>query len=580
MTQKPPFKAFQLIQGNPNSSDSEQQRAGVPFELANLIEDVRLRWLDQIQPVVTTKHQQTLLENPEWVFELLWDTVRHYEHETPSKPYQIRLFLLGHTLFCMGVNLEHQPGWVHELSASIQREIAQHILTPDYPHGLHVDIVDVVLRSQLPIDSELKAANIKVSHQAQLGMSQEDPIPLGTIIRDLENKGFGNPFTVAKMLMKQMVGLDLERQIDLVSFMAADDHPVVLDTLGMMLLHPETRIRRLTPELLRDLISLKRMSSATLRRMIVIRNWLPQREKVVLDRLIREAKRALVTCEPLQPCEVAASFASCPDGRGEMAIWTKICRNGSWFGCRIILSMSEGIVSVDTRPLKDPGDMDEELAMIRRNMVLLPIAPTFFEMAVEHALAVGLAKGQLPKHTFLQVTEWMGWSAVAPNRIDSEEALAHLLAALPEGYRRPRQIQRILNVSSCKRFETITKGWYLQGEAVQKSLLSMMGGPSRWEKDPNAVLAMICRDLLEPKRAMWVERLVWVALWLKHAGPRGRVMWKHMTIIADTLARGAAVAEIPLFVGVAQRTLISLHAQARQLAAKGRPVVAKMALGE
>ena len=570
---------FRLVDDHHFVPSPKNEEDGLPDELLGILAEVGERWAAKSAPLVTQNHQRKIQEHPEWVFLLLWETVNHYNKSDDQTGYYMRLYLFGEILFSLRCELEHGRPWSKDLVDRIQQEIARYVLVPEYHRAMHTDFIQILQRSGLPIIEELKEANLKVSAFDNRFGSDVTAFPTGSFMKGLRRSGDGDVFNSARFLTQQMAMQPMETQIEILSFLAADEDPGTLEVLTLMLLHPETRIRRLTAELLRDLVDLKRMSGQMFKRLILLRNWLPYAEQVVLDRLIRQARIAQIGCAPLPQGKLLNCFASALDGSGEQAIWLSLESEGEWLGCRLIVSQDQGLIEVDTRAFSHPEALRKELAMVAEGVVLFAVDPAFLDTAMAHYMAVGLKSGALPPRETLQLAEWLGRSEWAPQTISEGRMLEAILAVADKRYLEPRNQRRILKVSANARLRQFTEGWFLQGEDVEICLLRHLGGPGRWAANEGRALHLICSELLEPERESWLNRVAWTALWLRAASYSESDLWQYFAVIAACLKSGKPVHEIPLLQCVAERTLLTINAQIRQYAARGKAMVVGMCPG-
>lgn len=65
------------------------------------------------------------------------------------------------------------------------------------------------------------------------------------------------------------------------------------------------------------------------------------------------------------------------------------------------------------------------------------------------------------------------------------------------------------------------------------------------------------QGLLEQKRDIWTERLLWMSLWSAACPTRPPVPWQDFLAMAMVLQQGTALTEIPLMQAVAERSVQS-----------------------
>jgi hypothetical protein len=119
-------------------------------------------------------------------------------------------------------------------------------------------------------------------------------------------------------------------------------------------------------------------------------------------------------------------------------------------------------------------------------------------------------------------------------------------------------MQRVLtNAGTWPKARNFAASWFEDDARIEALLHERLGGPQRWlERLPRAASAVL-DGLLEQKRDIWMERLLWMALWSAACPARPPVPWQDFLAIAMVLQQGMALAQIPLMQAVAERSVQS-----------------------
>jgi hypothetical protein len=128
----------------------------------------------------------------------------------------------------------------------------------------------------------------------------------------------------------------------------------------------------------------------------------------------------------------------------------------------------------------------------------------------------------------------------------------------------PELIQRVLERSAdWPSKEEFASSWFEDDAPVDTLLRDAVGPPERWLNGMERATQILMEELLEAKRELWAERMLWMALWAESVEDRQRPSWEGFTILARLLRDGVPVGDIPLMHAVATRSVLSALRRAR-----------------
>lgn len=571
-------KQFRVVDSGPlHDFFQGSDEPPVPKALDHILHSVDTRWTANTKAHLAQHERLELIDHGDWLFVLLWDCIHHYMENPGCRAYLVRRVVLSDMLFYLQKGAEKGEPGLKELLEGFQLEIAHYVLVPKFPQRLQSDFIELILKSEVPIHPELKQANMKVSSYLQRFGQQGTREDLGGLLTRMESVKKGNSFQLATLISRELEMLHVENKIHLISYLASDDHPQVLEALTLFLLHKETRIRRLVPELIGDLIELNRLSPRSLRRMITVRNWLPEREQVVLDRLIRRSRLAGLVPGPEREGRVLRCYVSGIDGIGEQAMWLALARGDDLLGCRFMLNESKGLTAIAFWPLNALVEMDKDLARIKQSMYVYPMEPGFADTAIRYFLGIGLEMRQLPPFELLKVAEFLGNLGWSPKDLHDPKTLELLIEDVQPLYLKSKNQARIVRASSATILRKLTEDWFLEGKDIEVMLIKHLGALNDWPYQESEAIEMVCEKFLQPDQQQWVARLIWTAIWLKDATRCNRRLWQYCAIIAHALRSNGKVNEIPLMQGIARRTYLSAQAKLQKYARLGKARVVGLA---
>ena len=141
--------------------------------------------------------------------------------------------------------------------------------------------------------------------------------------------------------------------------------------------------------------------------------------------------------------------------------------------------------------------------------------------------------------------------------------IAELRADDPDAFT-PARIQEVLSKArDWPDYFTFAASWFEDDARVDAVLRESVGPVRDWlPRLPVAIQAVVVK-VLEPKRDVWAERLLWMALWAKAAENRAPRPWQEFLILAEALQQDRPLDQIPLMNAIALRTVQSALGRAR-----------------
>jgi hypothetical protein len=180
----------------------------------------------------------------------------------------------------------------------------------------------------------------------------------------------------------------------------------------------------------------------------------------------------------------------------------------------------------------------------------------YLHRMMRHFIAVGLDRGRPPPPQLLSSNEWAGCGYWTPDRVSPADEIERLKAADPRAFTTECTRRVLANAGSWPETLDFAASWFEDDARIETLLHEHIGAADRWlERLPQAA-RVILQGLLEQKRDMWTERLLWMAIWSAACPTRPPVPWQDFLTIAMVL-QDAALTEIPLMQAVAERSVQS-----------------------
>jgi hypothetical protein len=362
-------------------------------------------------------------------------------------------------------------------------------------------------------------------------------------IADLAKQVEGDVFALFSCIEETSVGVPDESRAAMAMALLFSGEVVAAEASIGWLLDPATPVRRATANALGDAARKGNVTPTMLRRMITMRNWLPEDSRSTLDAAIAAARRKGVS--PAQWNEVAVRqlVTTGVDGSGAIGMLA-YCRNkrknvlGS-----LVLKLGIGVRDAWAQEGITQKELDRtflDAAIVDQFTIALDFLPT----AIGHFLALGLQTGAMPPFGLIRFLEAVGVSSVQPQLMSA----ASLLDTIEEGRAiDPDAFEHLLTdgfnlAADCAFIDS----WFEVGEEVEAALMRNRQARNKRE-------ALIMEKVLEPRREWWTQVAAWAACILYRTG--NDEPWQEFYAMASAMLQGRALGEVSLMHTVASQTL-------------------------
>lgn len=369
---------------------------------------------------------------------------------------------------------------------------------------------------------------------------------LDTYLEDLTRQVDGDPFALHAEV-SEMAGAFPDHQRAAIGawLLQASEEAAREAALGW-LLDASPSVRNSTASGIEHAAATGGVSGVTLRRLIAIRNWLPEADRLSVDRTIQTCRRKGVEISPWPQPQVREVLASGIDGAGAQSVFV-LGREGrrNAIAC-LLVKHGIGIRDAWARHGLTRAEWNEFLGQIEE-IDLLPISLDHVRIAAAHALAVNLGSGVMPPFAMLDVMETAGLQGLQPEALSADAVLSLLEAEAAPALLRAEVVKEILASSRHLpgEFEFLAS-WFEADTEVEQLLASKKLSRAKRR-------ALVQDELLPRRRTKWVERLAWTALTLRHG--EEDEPWEAFFVSARELAAGRPVGEIPLMAHVVALTV-------------------------
>jgi len=366
------------------------------------------------------------------------------------------------------------------------------------------------------------------------------PPSLDAVLDEVAALSAESPFAVIDMLFETGHAMPLDAKAAMAEALAGR-----ADTAGaglLLLLGPVPEVRCAAARALPGVAG--RLDGVALRRLIMIRNWVPEAERGAIDVAIRTARAAGVECAPWPDSRPEEIHGSSRDGAGAQSFMV-VARKGRKRFLAAILTRA-GISAANLAP-RSRSELASDLAFAREEAGISVTSRPYLDLAIRHHLHAGLSEGRPPPAGLLEAAEFIGASDWTPRAVDWRAELDALRRALPADAVAGDARARILAQSELwARDDPLEHSWFEEGPHVERAL----SGRRRRVRAAEHVLATV----LEEARDRWAEHFTWVALGHR-ASEAAPARWENFAVLAAALVEGTRLADIPVMRAIAARTV-------------------------
>jgi hypothetical protein len=465
-------------------------------------------------------------------------------------------FLFRHALETLRFDIEAGYKNASELAESVRRRLVTAGKTGAVDPSILFFLVQCFGDAKVDLGNELRAlverVMEKVSQENTNDFNLVDPAELLGLVADLAKQADGDEFALFSVLGESADGFpDEHRAVMAAALLYSGEAAAVEASIGW-LLDPARSVRQSIANALEDAARKGKVTPTMLRRMITMRNWLPEENRPGLDAAVAAARRGVSPAQ-WDNVEVRQLVTTGVDGSGAIGVLAH-CRNkhknvlGS-------LVLKHGFGVRDAWATLRVKKKEIESAFAEVNLLDgFQVSADFIRSAVGHFLALGHQTGLMPPFGLVRFLESVGVSSVQPALL----SISSLLDSIQDG----RAISAnafedlLAEGSDLVNDYLFLDSWFEAGDEVDSVLTSK---PIERKKRE----ALIVEKVLEPRREWWAQAAAWAAYILYHAGNDER--WQEFYTAALAMVQKRPLHEISLIKMVAEQTVMA--AEVRQMAA-------------
>ena len=468
------------------------------------------------------------------------------------------LRLLLDSLEILRVELERNRPGSRRRMESLQSALAARVFIEQEDEELCASVTHTLLQSRVEILPVLHEAYERRMEEAagRSGLPElsGEEVAEG-LCRSIEEMGLASPFEGMEAMLQFFALGGAGFQTALCGTMLSVRNPFIRDIAPLMLFHPAAEVRQGVAELLAGCDG-GTLTPESLRRLIVSRNWFPQEIRKFLDQAISNARKARVECAPFPGPASMKVLASVVDGAGAQSFQVIVPDGKGFCSCALLLKQGVGVADAFLVPLKTKRELNDFLAMMKREVSCTEITPDHLDLRVNQALAEGAHLGNVPNFWLVRIAELLGrdqWRSVPFDALDTLAQLRKELSSASPKLLSDRERANALEESAdWPATEDFAVSWFEDDAALDREVETSQG--KKKTPDARAAVGRILDVVLEGRRAVWLERLLLSALWLKSSS-KPPLPWHLMFHVTEAVAdQRLPMREIPLMLSIAEQS--------------------------
>lgn len=466
-------------------------------------------------------------------------------------------FLFGQALETLRFDIEAGYKTASEISDNVRKRLVAASKTGASDPSILLFLAQCFGFAKLDLGEELRGAVEhlieKVGQENSGDLNLADPAELLGFVADLVKQADGDAFALFSVLAESADGVPDEHRAVMAAALLYSGEAAAMEASIGWLLDPAKSVRQSMANALEDAARKGKVTPSMLRRMITMRNWLPEESRAALDAAVATARRKGVSPAQWDDVEVCQLVTTGVDGSGAIGVLAH-CRNkrknilGS-----LVLKLGFGVRDAWAQE----GVKQKEIESAFAEVSLLDqftVSADFIRRAVGHFLALGHETGLMPPFGLVRFLEAVGVSSVQPELLSASS----LLDTIQDG----RAISTsafedlLAEGSNLVNDYSLLDSWFDAGDEVDAVLTGSRIARMKRE-------GLIIEKVLEPRREWWAQATAWAAYILYQAGNDER--WQEFYAAALAMVQKRPLHKIALMKTVAEQTVEA--AEFRQMAA-------------
>lgn len=496
--------------------------------------------------------QDVLHQNPDAVLAIIDLLHREANRKKPNDSMvNAYLYMLSTSLEGIRYQIDRGYAWATELVEQV-KELLLGLAKGGIIRGtLLIAILNAFRQARLDAGPELSAL------AGDLAVGQVEPPPnvspadLDRMLIAMAEETGGDEFALHAQIADFTQALPPEFRHSMVIHLAGASAELLRMTAALSILDPAAEVRRATCRMLEQIAGSAPtlIPPATLRRMIAVRNWLPEADRPFLDAAVKKARSRDVACASWPKRQVLDVSATAIDGSGAQSLFAIVKEGRRHRIGALLVRQGIGVLDAWSLPQLAKADLTRFITETSSQVFLIPVAPEYLDIVVQHYLGTGLANAAVPPVGMLDFVEAVGVEHWQPQAVTPDDLVRRMEGEAGPAASAAAEIERIVAGSRALLTRMPFLDSWFEDDAEADAIIRSAGRARKASK-----VALVLAKILEPRRRKWAEKLLWSALWAK-LGTGQTLPWEPFFILGRDLLGERPLQDIPLMVAIAERTI-------------------------
>ena len=431
-------------------------------------------------------------------------------------------------------------------------ELRQYLLEAGRRPGINPNTFLFVLQqfgvAKLDIGGELRAMAEQMLESLAASAPADDAASIQELahgFKEVADSLNGDPFAIHSGISEFTQTLTADARATLVASLTAQtDVPALREAALGWLLDDASGVRQIVAQILEK--DAANNSGTMLRRMIALRNWVPEADRPALDRAIK-ASQKIVACESWPSAKVPEVYASGSDGSGAQSVFMIVAQGRKRALAALLFKQDAGIRDAWVSPGGTRADVEAALQALGMQLDLLPVPLEYAAAAARHFLGVNAQAGVMPPFGLLGVAEVAGLTNLNPEFQPVDAFVASLCAEIAPKRATPQAIATALKASaSWGETLPIAGSWFEESDEADAILAQ---GKLSKAKRKAALLA----KPIQKRRRWWAALIAWTGFTMKTT--QAASGWEDCVLVARELLGERPLDEFGIMNGIAEATI-------------------------
>lgn len=526
--------------------------------LDNIITEISNNIKKEKSPIVPDKTVALLYQDPNYAYTAL--TLILSDNDDTNNQITLKqqscLFIL-HEIFNYIYNkIQQKDQCSEQFSIDFQNYFAQCVFKPSTPIIIMQHLLEALYESQWPIIKEIQNAHCELIESQFEDNESNNLENITTLINNLAQFTHENEFSLYfKILTQTYQLLPTEIQSILAIELAYSNKRKLIETAVLMLLHPEKVVRQQIAMALLD--NAHQLSSISLRRIILIRNWLSTEEQQDIDQIILTCRKLQTICAPIQKGRIIQLYANSFDSLGNQKLFITLYAEHHYFLYTLELKENNGLNCSQIKRVKKQEQIDKLTNHLLKKNYFVALNEQYLHDTLWHFIQLQTKQNKPPSPWFLDLIEKINvnWQ---PNSLNFSETLNELLNNNTQQLMHSKYFNNALNISqNWPQTQLFAKYWEEHSVCVQEKLMPLFKNTSQLATPINDVIDEVIDLIFEPKRKVWMQRFILLSIWSKNVlASNFKYSWHTFLYLAKLCETEQPLNTIPLMQTLGAQTLL------------------------